>query len=31
MALRLMMALFFGDGLGEYLVVDQIEIPAHAS
>jgi hypothetical protein len=31
MALLFMMALFFGDGLGEYLVVDQIQIPAHAS
>jgi hypothetical protein len=30
MALLFMMALFFGDNLGENLVIDQIEIPAHA-
>ena len=31
MALLLMMVIFFCDGLGENLVVDQIEIPANAS
>lgn len=30
-ALLLMMVVFFRDGLGENLMVDQIEIPAHAS
>src|SRR3977135_1678939 len=30
-ALLLMMVIFFCDDLGENLVVDQIEIPAHAS
>ena len=31
LALLLMLVLFFRDGLGEKLVIDQIEIPAHAS
>src|ERR1700704_2599941 len=31
MALLFMMVIFFRDGLGENLVVDQIEIPANAS
>jgi hypothetical protein len=30
LALLFMMFIFFGDGLGENLAVDQIEIPAHA-